>query len=150
MKGSPQLLLLTLKMWVSSSVTVIRITSPQMNLSINKFLHSHVRHPKPVLSAAHWGWGGGGVFLHEQRASAREKLCGKTQKCVYLWRRRAFWGRQGSGKTPLEDQKHSQNHPEGSKIQRSGRKRPEPRAKRQKILPISLRPSASQRVAVYI
>lgn len=53
---------------------------------------------------------GGGSFM------SREELCGKTQKRVYLWCRRAFWGRQGSGKTPLEDQKHSQNHPEGNRM----------------------------------
>lgn len=34
-----------------------------------------------------------------------------------------FLGRQGSGKAPLEDQRHSQKCPEGNIIQRSGRKK---------------------------
>lgn len=35
----------------------------------------------------------------------------------------AFLGRQGSGKTPLEDQRDSRQHPEGNVIQRSSRRK---------------------------
>ncbi len=62
------------------------------------------------------------------------ELNGRIQT-VCLGCRRAFLGRQGSGKAPLEDQRHSQQHPEGNNIQCSGRKtRPEQSKKHKKML----------------
>lgn len=56
----------------------------------------------------------------------------ESKLCVYLGCR-AFLGRQGRGKAPLEDQRHSQQRPEGNKIQCSGRKtRPEQSKKHKK------------------
>lgn len=40
--------------------------------------------------------------------------------CFFVF---VFLGRQGSGKAPLEDQRHSQKCPEGNIIQRSGREK---------------------------
>lgn len=44
---------------------------------------------------------------------------------VFIWGVGGFFyflGRRGSGKNPLEDQRHSRKHPEGNKRRRSGRK----------------------------
>lgn len=59
----------------------------------------------------------------------------ESKLCVYLGCVCVGGGRQGSGKTPLEDQRHSQQHPD--KIQRSARKRPEQSKKHKKLLKIS-------------
>ena len=63
----------------------------------------------------------------------------ESKLCVYLGCRRAFLGRRGSGKAPLEDQRHSQQRPEGNKIQRSGRKTSPEQSKKhkKKLLKIS-------------
>lgn len=76
--------------------------------------------------------GGPGALIKMGRWMEEFKLC------VYLRCRRAFLGRQGSGKAPLEHQRHSQQRPEGNKIQRSGRKtRPEQSKKHKKRSDIS-------------
>lgn len=61
----------------------------------------------------------------------------ESKLCVYLRCGRAlFWGRQGSGKAPLEDHRHSQKRPEGNEIQRSGRRtRPKNKKVLEKIKP---------------
>ena len=45
----------------------------------------------------------------------------ESRLCVYHRCKRAFLGRQGSGKAPLEDKRHSQQRPEGNKIQHPGK-----------------------------
>lgn len=71
-----------------------------------------------VVGPAAAGWAGALILMG--RWMEESKLC------VYQRCGRAFLGRQGSGKAPLEDQRHSQQRPEGNRIQRSGRKtRPE-------------------------
>ena len=105
----------------------------------SKFLQSCVQFRNPietVQTAVHqrrWGRVGGsynsgavGGVTQMGRWMEESKLC------VYLGCRRAFLGRRGSGKAPLEDQRHSQQRPEGNKIQRSGRKTSPEQSKKHK------------------
>lgn len=71
------------------------------------------------------------------------KSCVRVFKCVcvsvccfyfpsFLECKGAFLGRQGSGKTPLEDQRDSRQHPEGNVIQRSSRRKARMQQKKKK------------------
>lgn len=70
----------------------------------------------------------------------------ESKLCVYLGCRRAFLGRRGSGKAPLEDQRHSQQRPEGNKIQRSGRKTSPEQSKKHKKKAPQNKPSPHRRL----
>lgn len=65
------------------------------------------------------------------------KLHGRIKIVCLSQVQEGIFGNQGSGKAPLEDQRHSQQRPEGNNIQRSGRKtRPEQSKKHKKLLKI--------------
>lgn len=121
------------------SASILPLLHPFVQINpANKFLHSGVQFRiQLVQTAVHQkGWGRVDEALIQMGRWMEE-----SKLCVYLRCRRAFLGRQGSGKAPLEDQRHSQQRPEGNKIQRSGRKTRPEQSKKHKNKPSPAPPS---------